>query len=138
MKLINELVQELIDISQDFQADNDLEARNLNLDLLIHQVENIQIDFSKHPLDNIPEEVKRVFNNLLKRHIYKAKCGLIALKDTTNKRKYNAVARTLVAKKLFFSALNRTMTRNIEGYADRNKLTHVEEFQILTGGMENE
>lgn len=131
MKLIDETIIELIDISQEFNNDEiSSEVRNMKLDLLINQVEQIQIQFHK-PLENLPSHVQNVYKQLLNRHKYKAVINLNELKQTGTKRQYNAIARLLIQRKLYFSSLHRSFKRNIWAYSNVNKRLQVTEFQIF-------
>ncbi|MCP1146158.1 hypothetical protein [Lysinibacillus endophyticus] len=130
MMLIDELLQELADISTEFNHENDAEIRNLKLDLLIQRVESIEVNMSEAPLESLDIKVKKVFNQLLLKHKVKSVSSLQSLKQM-NKRSYNRVVRTLISKRLFFSGLNNTMTRSISSYKEKNKLQHIQPFQIF-------
>ncbi|MGE6488788.1 hypothetical protein [Paenisporosarcina sp. NPDC076898] len=131
MKLIDDMIQELTDISQEWNDDEiSSEVRNMKLELLISQVEQIQIQFS-NPLENLPPHVTNVYNQLLNRHKYKAVISLNELKQATTKRQYNGIARLLIQRKLYFPSLHRSFKRNIAAYANANKMIHVKEFQIF-------
>ena len=131
MKLIDDMILELNDISQEWNCEEiSSEVRNMKLELLISQVEQLEIQFS-NPLENLPPRVTNVFNQLLSRHKYKAIINLNQLKQATTKRHYNAIVRLLIQRKLYFPSLHRSFKRNIWAYAYANKMRHVKEFQIF-------
>lgn len=130
MMLIDELLQELTDISTEFNHENDAEIRNLKLDLLIQRVESIEVNMYEVPLESLDMKVKTVFNQLLLKHKVKAVTSLQSLK-LLNKRSYNRVVRNIISKRLFFSSLHITLTRSINGYKDKNKLQHIQSFQLF-------
>lgn len=131
MKLIDDMIQELIDISNEWNNDEiSTEVRNMKLELLINQVEQLQIQFS-NPLENLPPHVTNVLVQLLSRHKYKAIINLNQLKQADPKRQYNAIARLSIQRKLYFPSLHRSIKRNIWAYAFANKMRHVKEFQIF-------
>lgn len=134
MMLIEELLQELTDISTDFNTDNDMEIRNLKLDLLIQRVESIELNMKDNPLEAADKKAKTTLNHLLLRYKLKAIISLKSLKEK-DKRSYNKIARNIISKKLFFTSLHTTITRSTRGYMDRNKLHHVQQqFQIFIEG----
>lgn len=131
MKLIDDIIQELIDISNEWNNDEiSTEVRNMKLELLINQVEQLQIQLS-NPIENLPPHVTNVLNQLLSRHKYKAIYNLNQLKQADPKRQYNSMARLLIQRKLYFPSLHRSFKRNIWAYAFANKMIHVNEFQIF-------
>jgi hypothetical protein len=139
MKLIDEIIQELTDISIEWnKREITTEVRNLRLDLLIQQLQQLDLNYNRRPLLYISKEAKQVFNQLLKRHIYKAVSSLDLLKETTNKKSYNSKARAIVSRKLFFHSLQKTMERNITGWIRRNDMQDVREFQLLILRKEEE
>ncbi|WP_066385488.1 hypothetical protein [Neobacillus mesonae] len=140
MKLIDELIQELIDISQEWNSSEiSTDTRNLKLELLESQLEQLQIDFSIQPFKLVSYGNQGTFKQLLNQHVAKAKVGLNTLKSTDNKRKYNAAARHLISRKLYFSALNRSIQRSISAYEFVNKMQPASDYQIfILGGNSNE
>ncbi|MED4037045.1 hypothetical protein [Niallia taxi] len=142
MKFLNEMIEELIDISHEFShGEITLDERNLKIDLLINQVEQLEINYV-NPIENLPMHVKSVYESLLSRHKYKAIVSLKTLKQVDNKRTYNATVRHLISKKLYFNAMLRSINRSIWGYSEVNKMVHVKDFTVLkfneNEGEENE
>ncbi|MDI2586611.1 hypothetical protein OR571_05550 [Psychrobacillus sp. NEAU-3TGS] len=131
MKLIEDMIQELTDTSQEWNNDEiSFEVRNMKLDLLINQVEQLQIQFS-NPLENLPPDATNVYTQLLSRHKYKAIIRLNELKQASTKRQYNIIARSLIQRKLYFPSLHRSFKRNIWAYSNAKKMLHVKDFQIF-------
>ena len=131
MKVIDELIEELISISNEYNRDNDKEIINLKLDLLINRVENISLNMDNAPLEALDGFVKAKFNQLLYKHKMKAIQGLEMLKEADSKRKYNHKARRLIDSKLYFPRLHATMNKNIESYTRVNRLQYVTKFRIF-------
>lgn len=131
MKLIDELIEELASISNEYNRDNDKEIINLKLDLLINRVKNISLNMDEAPLESLDGFIKAKFNQLLYKHKVKAIQGLETLREAENKRKYNYKARKLIESKLYFPKLHRTMTKNIESYTYLNRLQYVTKFPIF-------
>lgn len=138
MKIINEMTDELIRISNDFnKGDTDKATLNLQIELMKSTINNLEIRW-KRPLDIIDDRTKQVFQQLLVRHQLKALSYLDKLIEADNKRQYNKLVRVLVAKKLFFTSFNTTMQRQINGYITRNQLNNVTSFNILILNQEKE
>lgn len=131
MKVIDELIKELVSISNEYNRDNDKEIINLKLDLLIKRVENISLNMDEAPLKAIDSFIKGKFNQLLYKHKVKAIQGLVMLKEADSKRKYNHKARRLIDSKMYFPRLHKTMTKNIESYVHVNRWQYVTKFQIF-------
>lgn len=131
MKVINELIEELTNISNEYNRNGDKEFVNLKLDLLIGRVKNIRLNMDEAPLKSLDGFVKAKFNQLLYKHKVKAIQGLETLKEADSKRKYNHKARRLIASKLYFPSLYRTMTKNIDSYVRVNRLYYVAPIQIF-------
>ena len=131
MKVINELIEELISISNEYNCDSDKELVNLKLDLIIGRVKNISLNMDEAPLKSLDGFVKAKFNQLLYKHKVKAIQGLETLKEADSKRKYNHKARKLIESKLYFPKLHRTMTKNIDSYVHVNRLYYVAPIQIF-------
>ncbi len=130
MKLIEEMIEELKAVSTDWNKGLlSTEERNLKIDLIISQVEKLQVNFL--PLAAATDDTRSVFKQLLNSRKYVAIESLTALKEAgKNKRKYNSMARDVIAKKLYFSPLALTIERTAKGYSIRNDgLFHVKEFQ---------
>jgi hypothetical protein len=139
MKLIDEFIQELTDISIEWnKREISTEVRNLRLDLLIQQVQQLDLNYDSRPLLYISKEAKQVLNQLMKRHIYKAVSSLDLLKEATNRQSYNNKARAIISRKLFFHSLQKAMQRNIAGWIRRNDMQDVREFQLLIFRKEEE
>jgi hypothetical protein len=138
MKIINELTDELIRISNDFnKGDTDKATVNLQIELMKATISNLDIRW-KRPLDSIDDRTKQVFQQLLVRHQLKALSYLDKLIEADSKRQYNKLVRVLVSKKLFFTSFNTTMQRQINGYISRNQLNNVTSFNILILKQEKE
>ncbi|MBN3553303.1 hypothetical protein JYA63_03430 [Fictibacillus nanhaiensis] len=132
MKLIDEIVHELTDISTEWnKREITTEVRNLRIDLLIQQIQQLDLNYDRQPLLYISKEAKQVFNQLLKRYIHKAVGSLDLLKETTNKKSYNNKGSAIINRKLFFHSLHKTMERNIIGWIRRNDMQDVRNFQLL-------
>lgn len=130
MKIIEEMIQELKDVSTGWNKGLlSTEERDLKIDLIIGQVEKLQINFL--PLAAATEDTREVFNLLLNSRKYVAIESLTDLKAAgDSKRKYNYIARNVLAKKLYFPPLALTIERTVKGYSIRNDgLFHVKEFQ---------
>ncbi|WP_078408727.1 hypothetical protein [Priestia abyssalis] len=138
MILIDELIQELTDISSEWNVgDISTEERNLKIDLLVKQLDQFQLNFGHDSLQNLNPHIHNVFTSLLNKHKSKAVVNLTSLKQADDKRKYNRIARILIERKLYFPALHRTIYRSIKGYADRDGRYYVEEFQVFTLGSDD-
>jgi hypothetical protein len=130
MKLIEGMIEELKDVSTGWNKGQlSTEERNLKIDLIIGQVKGIHINFL--PLEAATEDTRGVFKQLLTSRKFVAIESLTDLKKAgNNKRKYNSIARNLIAKKLYFSPLALTIERTARGYSIRNDgLFHIKEFQ---------
>lgn len=130
MKLVEGMIEELKDISAGWNKGLlSTEERDLKISLIIGEVEKLQVNFL--PLAAATDDTRVVFNQLLNSRKYVAIESLIALKEAgNNKRKYNSMARDVIAKKLYFSPLALTIERTAKGYSIRNDgLFHVKEFQ---------
>jgi hypothetical protein len=137
MKLIEPMLEELKEISKDWNSEViTKDELNLKLDLLLLRIEFIEIDYSKSPLTRLDARIQDSFNQLLFRTKYKAKHCINLLKDTSNKKGYNARLRLIINNKLYFNPLYKTIKNSISGYIDRNKLRHTREFQIFINRRE--
>lgn len=138
MKLIEEMIEELKAVSTDWNKGLlSTEERNLKIDLIISQVEKLRVNLL--PLETATDDTRSVFNQLINSRKYVAIESLTALKNAGDyKRKYNSMAREVIAKKLYFSPLALTIERTAKGYSIRNDgLFHVKEFQkFINDGRE--
>jgi hypothetical protein len=117
MELINEYLQELIETSNQYNSNQiDIEERNLKLDLLLHRLELIQIEYSITPFNVLSERIQDTFNQLLFRSRHRSITSIESLIATTDKRSFNATVRRILASKLYFSTIHSTMQRQIVGY----------------------
>jgi hypothetical protein len=132
MKLIDEMVEELILYSKAYNNDDiDKNTLNLKLQLLYKRIELIEIDFSKRPLINLPSSVQGVFKQLLYSAKYTSLSSIQDLIDANGKREYNRKARLTIGNRLFFKSIHKTMKLNIWGYAERNQSKNIQEFDIF-------
>lgn len=131
MKLIEEIVEELKIVSTEYNGEGDKEVINLKLDLLLQRIEKIELNIEGTPYKDAPDVSKKVLFKLLYQHKYKAMKGIQALKEADNKSKYNRIARTLIARKLYFPSLHRTMTVDIDNYVIVNQMIYLNELQIF-------
>ena len=131
MKSINELTDELIVISKEFNRDNDNELKNIKIDLLIQRLKAIKLNVNEAPFQDLDKYVKQTFNHYTFRLITKAVTSLELLKTADGKRKYNAVARKLIASKFHLVNIQQMMLKNKQAYVERNKLTHVNPPEIF-------
>jgi hypothetical protein len=123
MELINEMLTELVEISQDYNIGiTDKVEANLKLELLRNRIEMVEINYSKQPLDRLDSRIQSTYNQLLFRTKYKAISGFNLLIEATSKKSYNAKLRFILKNKLFFSQLHRTLLRNVEAYVKKNDL----------------
>jgi hypothetical protein len=123
MEVINEMLTELVEISKEYN-DGIIEKDELNLklDLIKIRIESIEINYKKQPLDYLDDRVRASFNQLLFRTKFKSLSSIHLLKDTKNRKSYNAKLRFILKNKLFFNQLHRTLQRNIEAYVRKNDL----------------
>lgn len=131
MKLINELTDELIAISKEFNRDNDNELKNIKIDLLIQRLKAVKLNLNEAPFQDLDAYVKQTFNHYTFRRITKAVASLELLKTTDSKRKYNAVARKIIANKFYLLNIHQMIIKNKRAYVERNKMTHVKPFEIF-------
>lgn len=137
--LVNELMDLLKDFSTDWNDGNiDTKERNVEIDALIDHVKNLEINFTQQPLNKLPNDIKYVFNNHLKRYKLRIALALTSLKEVNNRKSYNAKVRYLLNKQLYFKSLFNLLQRSIAGYDNRNKLYFSNNsIQIFILGSEN-
>lgn len=140
MQLINELIQELVHYSSEWNNNKiSKDELNIKLDLISNRLKLIEIDFSNDPLYILDSHVMASFNQILYQTQYKAIQSLNTLKDTDDKRSYNASLRRLLESKFYFKSLNSTMQKNVHAYIKRNKLRYVSaRIQVFILGEEKE
>jgi hypothetical protein len=125
MEVINGILTELVDISQEYNDGIiDKDELNLKLDLIKIRIESIEINYRKQPLDYLDDRIRLSFNQLLFRAKFKSLSSIQLLKDTKNRKSYNAKLRFILKNKLFFNQLHRTLQRNIEAYVKKNDLMY--------------
>lgn len=131
MKLINELTDELIAISKDFNKDNDHDLMQIKIELLGRRLKTVKLNLNEAPFNDLEPFVKQSFNHYAHKRITKSIACLELLKSSDNKRKYNAIARKLVANKFYLNSVHQMMEKNKQAYAVRNKLQGLKPYEIF-------
>lgn len=88
------------------------EEFNLNIDLLIERVKRIEINFEDTKIVNH----HNTFNQLLFKAKFKAIESFQQLQKENHKRSINGRIRKMIAAKLYFKSIHRTLTKNIHAY----------------------
>ncbi len=133
--LTDELTAELAEYCQEYSAGQiDKEELYLKLQLLKGRIESLVIDYSQPPLDRLlVGGNNKLLDQLLRKTQYKALTALEALQAANNKRQFNSIVRHLMANKMYFKSLEKTIRKSMWAYVERNKLRHVStELEIFT------
>lgn len=113
MKIIDEMLMELKTAAAEFAAgETSKEELNLKIDLLLGWIQCIEINF----IDAKIHTYQRVFNQLLFQRKHQAIEALKELQRTDRKQVFNARVRKILATKLYFNSIFRTISANMYGY----------------------
>lgn len=142
MKLIDELVNELIEYSQEWNEDEiTKEELNCKLELLIKRLELVELNIYGNEFSSIAESIKQTFSQLHFKTRYKAISCIQLLINTPNKASYNAKLRWILKTKLYYKQLFKTLNNNIHAYMEYSVIPQVRGIQIFVskeGGTVNE
>jgi hypothetical protein len=103
------------------------EEFKLKIDLLIGRVERIEINF----IDTHIHTYQKIFNQLLFQRKHRAVEALKELKQTDRKQIFNARVRRILAAKLYFSSIYRTINSSMYGYLSKHGYKLKNNIQIF-------
>ncbi|WP_186578840.1 hypothetical protein [Aquibacillus kalidii] len=124
MKLINELLDELIELENEYyNGFIDKVELNLRLQLIISKIDKLAINYHVEPLRKlVRRKHTKPFNQLLFKAKYHAVQSLIKLIQTKNKRTFQAILGLIISNNLYFNTLYKLLNNSCKAYIVRNQI----------------
>lgn len=129
MKIIDGILDDLKIAAKEYAAGEiSKEEFGLHVDLLLERVDRIEIDFVSTKIHTY----QRIFNQLLFQAKFRATEALEELKRINSKVAFNAKMRRILATKLCFKSLHKTIEKNAWGYSNHHRYKlKLSEIQIF-------
>ncbi|WP_138417166.1 hypothetical protein [Aquibacillus sediminis] len=124
MKLIDELIEQLITIVHEYKQDRiDHIEFQLQLQYLISRIDKVEINFHVQPLDRVVKKNHtKPFNQLLFKAKYHAIESILSLQKTHNRQALQAKLHAIILKNLYFESIEKLLFQSCEAYMDKNQL----------------